>query len=136
MGNLLHGHSWNYVQTTVTVTETETVREPNEAVTAATDAAGLAGLAASEKIAKPLGRLGAAASIMNDPSPKNITTNVLGLLPGFDGPMAITGAFNDFLDWGVNNSTPGPKKAYGSDQLTPTPPTQDGGCLAAGLPSC
>ena len=114
----------------------ESESEPNGYITTATDAAGIAGLVASEKIAKPLGRLGAAASIMNDPSPKNITTNVLGLLPGLDGAMAITGAFNDFLDWGVSNSTPGPKKAYGSDQLTPTPPTQDGGCLAAGLPSC
>jgi RHS repeat-associated protein len=136
VSNLFHGHSWNFVRTTVAVTETDTVREPIEAVTAATDAAGIAGLAASEKIAKPLGRLGAAASIMNDPSPKNITTNFLGLLPGFDGPMAITTTFNDFLTYGANNSTPGPKKASGSDQLTPTLPTQDGGCLAAGLPSC
>ncbi len=46
VGNLLHGHSWNYVQTTVTVTEIDTVREPNEAVTATTDAAGLIGMAA------------------------------------------------------------------------------------------
>lgn len=80
--------------------------------------------------------MGLAVSILNDPSPKNIGTNVLALLPGFDGPMAITGSFNDFLDWGTTNSIPGPKKAYGSDQLTPTLPTQDGGCLAAGLPSC
>jgi hypothetical protein len=107
--------------------------EPNGYVATATDVAGIAGLAASEKIAKPLGRLGAAASIMNDPSPKNITTNVLGLLPEFDGPMAITGAFNDFLDWGINNGTGRVSpKAYGNDQLTPTLPTQDGGCLPAG----
>lgn len=113
--------------------------EPNGYVTAATDAAGIAGLAASEKVAKPLGRVGAAASILNDPSPKNIMTNVLGLLPGFDGPMAITGAFNDFLDWGVNNSTPGPQKVGDPtmpQQLQPGLPAQDGGCEAAGLPSC
>ena len=70
----------------------ESESEPNGYITTATDAAGIAGLVASEKIAKPLGRLGAAASIMNDPSPKNITTNVLGLLPGLDGAMAITGS--------------------------------------------
>jgi hypothetical protein len=111
--------------------------EPNGYVTGATDAAGLAGLAAPEMVAKPLGRVGAAVSILNDPSPKNVTTNVLGLLPGFDGPMAITGAFNDFLDWGINNGTGRVSlKAYGNDQLTPTLPAQDGGCLAAGLPSC
>lgn len=111
--------------------------EPNGYVTTGTDAAGIAGLAAPEKVAKPLGRVGAAVSILNDPSPKNVVTNVLGLFPGFDGPMAITGAFNDFLDWGINNGTGRVSpKAYNNDQLTPTLPAQDGGCLAAGLPSC
>jgi len=67
----------------------------------------------------------------------NVMTNVLGFFPGFDGPMATTGAFNDFLTWGAENGqgSVGPK-AYDSDQLTPTLPTQDGGCQAAGLPAC
>jgi RHS repeat-associated protein len=157
LDNAFHGNGFitNAQRTTITTTQTynylnnihntsedpstnEALHnyEPKPSVTAATDAAGIAGLAASEKVAKPLGRVGAAASILNDPSLKNITINVLGQIPGFEGPFAVTGAFNDFLDYGINNSTPGPKKAYGSDQLTPTPPTQDGGCLAAGLPSC
>jgi hypothetical protein len=135
LSNWAHLQSWNYIKATVTAEDVgpHEPHEPNGYVTAATDAAGLGGLAASEKVAKPLGRLGAAASILNDPSPKNITTNVLGLLPGFDGPMAITGAFNDFLDWGINNGTGRVSpKAYDNDQLRPTLPTQDGGCLAAG----
>ena len=141
LSNLFHGHSWNYINATVTTVEVEShvVREPNEYVTATTDAAGLAGLAVPERVAKPLGRLGAVASILNDPSPNNIMTNVLGLFPGFEAPMAITGAFNDFLDWGVNNSHPGPVKAsdpFGPQELQPRLPAQDGGCLAAGLPSC
>ena len=137
VGNLLHGHSWNYVQATVTVTEIDTVREPNGAVTATTDAAGLIGMAAPT-VAKNihLGPLSAAASITNDPSMKNIGINLFGLTELGGAPMATTGALTDFMDWSVHNSTPGPKKAYGSDQLTPTPSTQDGGCQAAGLPSC
>jgi RHS repeat-associated protein len=105
-------------------------------IKAATDVAGIAGLFLREKVAMPMARFGAAISILNDPSPTNIMTNVLGLIPGFEGPMAITGAFNDFLDYGINNSTPGPKKVYDQDQLGPALPQQDGGCLAAGLGSC
>lgn len=104
--------------------------------TAAADAAGLAGLFLKEKVAKYVGRWAAAISILSDPSPRNITTNVLGRFPGFDGPMAIVGAFNDFLDYGVNNSSPGPQKVYDSNQLGPALSQQDGGCLAAGLGPC
>lgn len=65
VSNLFHGHGWNYVKATVTVTETETVREPNEAVTAATDAAGLVGTVAP-KVTEHLhlGPLSAGASIL------------------------------------------------------------------------
>ncbi len=117
------------------VTVTILPSEPIPGVTAATDAAGLVGTVAPKVTeALHLGPLSAGASIWNDRSPQNITTNVLGLLPGFDGPMAITGAFNDFLDWGINNGTGRVSpKAYNNDQLTPTLPTQDGGCLAAGM---
>jgi RHS repeat-associated protein len=117
---------------TVTTSETYSIHEPNPYVTAATDTAGLAGLFAGEKVAKPLGRLGAAASMINDPKPTNILTNVLGLFPPFEGPMAIIGPFNDFLDWGANNSSPGPAKVY-DGSMRPELPTQDGGCLAAGM---
>jgi hypothetical protein len=104
-------------------------------IKAATDIAGIIGIFVKEKVAKPLGRFGAAVSILNDPGPKNVTTNVLGLIPGFDGPMAITGAFTDFLDWGAKNSTPGPRKVYDQEQLGPLLPEQDP-CAAFGAPSC
>jgi RHS repeat-associated protein len=86
---------------TVTTTETYSIHEPNPSVTAATDAAGL--VAAATK-STPLGVLSAAASVTNDQSKQNVTINMIGLVPGFDAPMAITGAFNDFFDYGINNS--------------------------------
>jgi hypothetical protein len=135
VGNLLHGHSWNYVRATVTETETYTVREPIPAVTAATDAAGLIGMAAPT-VAKEihLGPLSAGASIANDPSKKNIGINLFGLTELGGAPMATAGALVDFMSWSINNSTPGPQTDYGNDQLQPvTIPTQnDGACAAAG----
>jgi RHS repeat-associated protein len=123
---------------TVTTTETYSIHEPNPSVTAATDAAGIAGLAAGEKVARVLGPVNAGVSIYNDPSKLNIAINVLGLIRGSDAPMAITGAFIDFLDYGINNSNPGGPGKAGPDnpeyqQLTPRLPPQDGGCLAAGM---
>jgi hypothetical protein len=67
---------------------------------------------------------------------KNIGINLFGLTDVGAVPMATTGALVDFMDWSVNNSTPGPQKVYDNDQLQPMLPTQDGGCEAAGLPSC
>jgi hypothetical protein len=114
--------------------DTDTAQEPNLSVTVATDAAGIAGLAAGGKVAKVLGPVGAAVSISNDPSNKlNTATNLLGLVDGFEG-MAVVGAFNDFFDWGANNSTPGPQKIYNNPNVIPLP-VQDGGCLAAGMDS-
>jgi hypothetical protein len=113
--------------------------EPNQFVTDATDASGLLGIVAP-KLTKRLylGPISAVAGIANDPKNKtNVMTNVLGLVDGFDGPMAVTGAFNDFLDYGANNGTGSVSpKAYNSDQLTPQLPAQDGGCEAAGLGPC
>jgi RHS repeat-associated protein len=111
--------------------------EPNQSVTGATDAAGLLGMAAP-KLTKRLhlGPLGAGVSILNDPSMKNIGVNLFGLTELGGAPMATTGALTDFMDWSVNNSSPGPQKVYGNDQLTPTLPVQDGGCEAAGLGPC
>jgi hypothetical protein len=62
-------------------------------------------------------------SILNVPSKKNITNTGIGLAAGPGG--AVMGAFNDFLDYGINNSNPGRQKAYNSDQLTPMLPSQD-----------
>jgi hypothetical protein len=88
------------------------------AATAGTDAAGIAGLFLNGKVAKLLGPLTAAVSIYNDPSTQNQITNL--------------------LDWGANNSTPGPQKVdpYGPQILQPALPVQDE-CAAFGMgPSC
>jgi RHS repeat-associated protein len=113
ISNLFHGHSWNYgMQDSVTTTSVTTTivtdgfDEPDPLVTWITDAAGLAGLFAPEGISKPLGVATAVASIRNDPSAQNIFTNLAGFIPGLEGPMAITGAFNDFLEWGIHQDRP------------------------------
>jgi RHS repeat-associated protein len=137
--NLAHFHSWNYVKATVQAEDVgpHEIREPKAPVTAAADAVGLAAAAADSV---KLGAASAIVSVANDHSPQNVITNVLGFVPGFGWPMAITGATNDFIDWGADNSTPGPKKVDPYDpknqQLAPNLPTQDGGCLAAGLGPC
>jgi hypothetical protein len=86
-------------------------KRPNEAVTAATDAAGLIGMAAPT-LAKDfhLGPLSAGASIANDPRMKNIVINFVGLTD-LRAAMATTGALVDFMDWSVNNSSPGRKRS-------------------------
>ena len=133
VGNLFHGHSWDYVQTSVTTTETYAVGEPDAVVTAATDAVSVGALAAP-KVAENIPLLGwfiAGISIANDPSHQNIESNVTGLIAPTSAP---TLAFIDLFDYGVNHSSPGPQKVYGNDQLQPvTIPTQNGGeCAAAG----
>jgi RHS repeat-associated protein len=124
VSNLLHGHAWNYG-----MRESVTVRilpaEPIPGVTAATDAAGIVGLT-SETAGKVLGPAGAAVSIANDRSPKNITTNVLSLIPGFEG-MAIPAALTDFMDWSIHNSSRVPQVpavgtwAYANSSNPPLP---------------
>lgn len=79
--------------------------EPNPYLTGATDAAGIAGLIAREKVAKPIGRVGAAVSILNDPSLKNILMNLVGFVPGVEAPVAVTGTFLDGFDYKMNNET-------------------------------
>ena len=82
--------------------------ERNSWITFATDVAGLVGIVAPKATEKlHLGSAAALASIWNDPSGTNIAINLLGLVKGFDAPMAITGAFNDYLDWGIHNSNGG-----------------------------
>jgi RHS repeat-associated protein len=136
VSNLLHGHSWNYG-----MRESVTVRilpaGPIPGITALTDAAGLISTATKNT---PLGVASAVGSVANDHSAQNVTTNAVGLIPGLGWQTGIMGAFIDFFDYGIHNSTPGPQKVGGDPtgpgELQPTLPTQDGGCEAAGLPSC
>ena len=117
------------------VTSTILPAEPIPAVTVVTDGAGLVGVVAP-KVAEELhlGPLSAAASILNDRSNTNLFTNLLGLLPGFGGPMAITGAFNDWFDYGIHHNEPGEPKHYDDPELRYGIPVQDDpGCAVAGL---
>jgi hypothetical protein len=64
-----------------------------------------------------------------------VVTNILPSSEQVTGPswaLANGSVTNNALAAPDNTNT----AATGSDQLTPTPPTQDGGCLAAGSPSC
>lgn len=77
--------------------------EVTHTITAVTDAAGLIATATNNT---PLGFVSTGASIANDHSPMNVTTNVLGLVPGFGPGMATTGALNDLIDYGAHNNQP------------------------------
>lgn len=140
VSNLFHLHSWNYVKASVTAevddSQSHVVGAENPVVTFGTDAAGMA--ASAFKIPK-VGPASAVVNYVNDPSPKSFVTNGLGLIPGLDWPVGITGAYIDFFDYGIHNSHPGPQKVGDPtmpQQLQPGLPAQDGGCEAAGLPSC
>jgi len=132
VGNLLHGHSWNYgMRESVTVSILPA--EPIPGITALTDAAGVISTATKNT---PLGVVSAVGSVANDHSAQNVTTNAVGLIPGLGWQTGIMGAFIDFFDYGIHNSHPGPQKVgdpTAPNELQPTLPSQDGGCLAAGM---
>jgi hypothetical protein len=109
-----------------TVTTTETILEPNPSVTAATDVAGLVG-AVSPKLSEKLhlGPAGAIVSMSNDPSPQNITINLVGLIPGVDVPVAINQAFIDAFDYKMHQDTPGHDKS----NVIPTNVCDEGACM-------
>jgi hypothetical protein len=92
--------------------------EPIPWVTAFTDAAGLA---AAVTDSTPLGIASAGVSMENDPSATNVTTNLVGLIPGFDLPMGMTGGFNDLFDYGINHSAPITGATYGGPILDGVP---------------
>jgi RHS repeat-associated protein len=108
--NLLHFHSWGYIKATASA---EDVGPQIPLVTGVTDAAGLAAAATKST---PLGVVSAAASVANDHSTQNKITNGLGLIPGLDWPMAITGAFNDLFDYGIHNNNPLDGKTWQNDR--------------------
>jgi hypothetical protein len=95
-GNVLHGRGWN------------DPGPPSLPVKAATDVTTIVSVIISST---PLGYASAAASVANDPSKLNLWTNGIGLVPFEAAPMAITGAFNDILDY----------KVYVYDGVNPSP---------------
>jgi RHS repeat-associated protein len=82
--NLFHGHSWSYGMRFV-VTSRILPAEPNPAVTAAAD---LAGVGAAISRNTPPGIASAVTSSVNDPSVPNVTLNAESVLI----PMAIEGS--------------------------------------------
>jgi hypothetical protein len=95
---------------TVTVSATYSLRKPNPSVTAATDALGLVGTVV--KAPEVVGRMGAAASMANDPSGSNITFQLIGLLKPFADSMALNGAFVDAFGYGTENNTGTPTDTW------------------------
>ncbi len=106
LSNLFHGHSWNYVKTSVAVSYTplRIFGAKDDVLTAGTDAAGLAATATGSI---PLGVVAFGVSVANDHDPQNVITGALGLLPGFDWAFGITGPFVDLFDYGIHHTQPG-----------------------------
>jgi RHS repeat-associated protein len=77
VGNVVSGHSWNYLRESVT-SRIVPESEPNPVVAVATDALGIAGAATGHT---SLGYLGAATSLANDQSLQNVVTTVGGTIP-------------------------------------------------------
>jgi RHS repeat-associated protein len=96
--NLLHGHLWNYVKTSVSAFIVNTWGKKDPSITFATDTAGAVGIAAP-KISKELGvpYLSAGASIWNDHSLQNITTNGLGFTEAGEG-LVFPSLVVDFMN--------------------------------------
>jgi RHS repeat-associated protein len=96
VGNLLHGHAWNYkMRAEVTSTVVPAVEEPNGYVTAVTDGVGLVTPFAG-KVGDRLGKVGALINFANDPTPKSYVENFLPFLfPELGIPLAVYGAADD-----------------------------------------
>ena len=93
LSNLFHGHSWNYTQESVIHTiVTEGVREPNPYVAVGTDALGVVGEATGHS---SLGRVGAAISVVNNPSPLNIAVTGAAFLPVVGETVGAVSAVGD-----------------------------------------
>ena len=116
---------------------TPVTQDPDPLITLAADVGGIVGTVSNST---PVGVLSVALSVKNDPRPQNITTNLLGLIPGLGWPVGITGAYNDTFDYIIHNSTPGPTTVGGDfdspGELYQSLPAQEGGCAALGLPPC
>jgi RHS repeat-associated protein len=116
LSNLFHGHSWNYVKTSVTVTQTDqygnTLVDTRPSSPAATVGliTGVVGTAVGGKPGAVMGLVSAGESEVLDHSPGNSFLNLLGLIPEEAPSSAIMGIFVWGFDYGINNSHPGPQK--------------------------
>ncbi|MGP8175821.1 MAG: RHS repeat-associated core domain-containing protein [Terracidiphilus sp.] len=133
--NLLHGHLWNYVKTSVSAFIANTWDAKDPSVTVVTDIAGAVGITAPKISGKlHLGPLSAGASIWNDHSLQNITINLLGLTEAGEG-LVIPSLVVDYMKWA---QPVGPEEPMGWDFSIPKEPvpsgldTYDGGSEASG----
>ena len=118
LNNLLHLHSWNHGMIDAGFGGFLPA-DPIPQVTAIADTAGLVGTALKST---PLGAVSAGASIANDRSRQNVFINLVGLAPGFEWSMGITGAFSDLFDYGINHDQPALQmtgKGYPVDESDP-----------------
>jgi RHS repeat-associated protein len=108
-------------------------REPNPAVTAATDVAGIVA-AVSPKVGGVLGPATAIASVLNNPSLPNIGLNAVGLIPELSLPTAIIGAEADlatYVEGRILQAAPVDFVNNGEGTLIHDPTTEDR-CIAFG----
>jgi RHS repeat-associated protein len=84
--------------------------EPKLDETIALDVFGLSGIFVHVPL--KVGVVGAVVGIANEPTYKNVATQLIGLSEPEAGPMAITGTFNDIFDYGANNSTGSPTDTW------------------------
>jgi RHS repeat-associated protein len=111
LGNLFHGHSWNYgmresVTTRIMPGSESNQSEPNPSVAVGTDALGIFGEATGRK---GLGYVGSLISIANDHSFPNLVMTGFSLAPEIGGPVGAVAAVQDVGllvgQWITNNIT-------------------------------
>jgi len=142
LGNLFGGHSWNFgMRESVTTRIVTEVREPNPYVAIGTDALGVVGEATHHA---SLGRLGAAISIVNDPSATNVAMTGAAFIPVVGEGVGAVAAVQDvatpvaqgFVDHVMTpmfNAAPPQNIEDGNGHLIPNPALMDecqamGGC--------
>ena len=84
-----------------TVTIIQTIHEPNPAVTAAADGAGLVGTLVGGKTGNIMGIISSIASLKNDPSGKNAALTALSFIPGAALGMGLMSLPFDLKNAGV-----------------------------------
>jgi hypothetical protein len=140
VGNLLHGHSWNYrMRESVTMTiEPESESEPNPYVAVGTDALGVVGAATDHP---GLGYVGSAISLKNDLSAPNLVMTGMSFVPFVGEAVGAVTAVQDVGmlagKWITNNvmsptinAIPGNTMDNGNGISIPTPEAQ---CVASGM---
>jgi RHS repeat-associated protein len=128
--NLLHGHGWNYVNSSVTAeTDNRNLKvlglgANNPAVDAGATAVGAVGALVGGKIGNTvLGPGSIAFSVWNNPSALNVTTNLLSLLPEAGTPSALLGVDTTIITFEVQTAGQGMINAIPAEEGDPVTPS-------------